>query len=56
MVWFIGGVMTAIAMATLGMFPVGLLTIGAIVGLVETCVAAVAGAAIYQEDEAAATG
>lgn len=54
-VWFIGGFLVSVLMATMGIFPAGLLTIGAVVGLVETCVAAVAGAALYQEGAAAAT-
>ena len=54
-VWFTNGFLVSIIMANLGMFPVGLLTVGALVGLVETCVAAVAGAALYQEGGAAAT-
>ncbi len=55
MVWFIGGFLVSVMMATLGMFPAGLLAVGAVVGLVETCVAAVAGAALYQEGGAVAT-
>lgn len=54
-VWFIGGFLVSVLMATMGIFPAGLMTIGAAVGLVETCVAAVAGAALYQEGEAVAT-
>ncbi|MEJ2130082.1 MAG: hypothetical protein P8Y95_00265 [Gammaproteobacteria bacterium] len=53
MVWFISVFLISLGMGLIGMFPVGMLTIGSAWELVEIGIAAVAGAALYQEGAAA---
>jgi hypothetical protein len=47
--WFFGGLMGAVAMANMGLFPNDVLMISTIWGLVETILAAILGAWVYQE-------
>ncbi|HVT19595.1 MAG TPA: hypothetical protein VHQ90_25860 [Thermoanaerobaculia bacterium] len=47
--WFFGGFLSAVAMVNLGLFPLNTTVITTIWGLVESVIAAIAGAWLYKE-------
>lgn len=47
--WFFGGFLSAVAMINLGLFPLNVTVISTIWGLVESVIAAIAGAWLYKE-------